>query len=102
MRWTVRTMMLMIAVGFLPAVTTAARGQSISFYPPQAFVYRGVFGGETNYIVVPYQVSNKGSTIETNTWGIVLQTSDGRQLDDGLHPMVKARYCQEHSSYCRG
>jgi hypothetical protein len=52
--------------------------------------------------VIWYEVNNATNTMQFNSWGIVLQGPDGKQLEDGFHPMVQAAFCHDVSRECPG
>jgi hypothetical protein len=86
----------------LLSTATPVFSQVIRWTPPMAFVYHGVFGGDTNYIVVRYEVSNKTTAMESNSWEVVVQGSNGQQFEDGFHPMVQNSFCKELPDQCPG
>jgi hypothetical protein len=61
----------------------------------QSYDYGTLTGGTEHYLMFQYQVSNETSSQHTNAvrWSVV--TPDGRQFDDGYHPLVVKAYCGE-------
>jgi hypothetical protein len=97
-----RLLALALAGVALLGAATPAFGQMIRWAPPVAFVYHGPLGGNANYIVIWYEVSNPSNAMAFNSWGIMLQGPNGKQFEDGFHPMVQAAFCHDVPGHCPG
>lgn len=84
-------MRVMVLAWFLTSLVTGIAAAGVSIRPTSARAFE--YDSSYHYVVVEYVLTNSGSNLDYNSWQLHLVVG-GRQYDDGLHPMVLARYCR--------